>query len=59
MCDTKIVNEDINDADFEPALDISLLPKVNSNSINCTLLKGCLCLLGREEQDQGAQEDPV
>ena len=25
-----IVNDDINDADFEPSLDVSMLPKVTS-----------------------------
>jgi len=33
MCDTDIVNEDINDADFEPSLDVSLLPKSVKNRI--------------------------
>ena len=27
-----IVNDDINDADFEPSLDVSMLPKVTSTT---------------------------
>ena len=50
------LDDDVNDADFEPSLDVSLLPKVMSL---CLSSAHVIVVIGREEQDQGAQEEPV
>ena len=50
------LDDDVNDADFEPSLDVSLLPKVMSL---CLSSAHVVVVIGRAEQDQGAQEEPV
>ena len=60
MCDVVDVNDSLSsDGDFEPTLDISLLPKVR---INLTVIRMQCWLLfspGSEGQGEGAQEGPV